>query len=174
MQKGNGNPPLHIMSLFTRMNYKFSSSVPGRSSTFYFSDPVGNRGRYRRQHQHGPELIFQGRCKRMFILPEMVDIISDRAEKNAPSKNDVALYNTFRYKEIAEIYPILQQGDPSGIYRELASLIPKDGWQLFDTNDDLVHLSAGQILLNDPAATTFFAQNGDAVLKEYSGPWTIW
>ncbi|MFZ1830366.1 MAG: hypothetical protein WAW42_16735 [Candidatus Competibacteraceae bacterium] len=173
MQQNNGNPPRHIMSLFTRANYKFSSLVSGRSSTFYFSDPVGNRGRYRRQHQRGPELVFQGRCKRIFISPELEAKISVLAELVTASDNDVA-FNTTRYEKITAIYPILQRGDPSGIYRERASLTPKAGWRLFDTNDVLVHFSAGQILLNDNDAATFFAQNGDAVLSGYSGPWTIW
>ncbi|WP_200378631.1 hypothetical protein [Rubrivivax gelatinosus] len=83
-------------------------------------------------------------------------------------------FSTACYEKIAAIYPILQQGDPSGIYSNRASLTPKAGWRLFDTNDVLIHLSAGQILLNDTDAASFFAHNGDADLRDYSGPWTIW
>src|SRR5262249_14769525 len=80
MLQGDGNPPRRVMSLFTRANYKFSTHEPGRSSTFYFSDLTGNRGRFRRQHSRGPELVFQGRCKRIFVNPDLETRITHLSE----------------------------------------------------------------------------------------------
>jgi hypothetical protein len=172
MQQGNGNPPASIMSLFTRANYKFSSKAPNRPSTFYFNDLAGNRGRYRRLHPRGPELVFQGRCNRVFISPELEAKMTVLAELT--NRDDDDAFNEARYGKSAAIHPVLERGDPDRIYHYRASLIPKPGWRLFDTNNELVHFSAGEIRLHDPEATIFFAQNGDAVLSAYSGPWAIW
>lgn len=64
-----GKPSPDILNLFVATNYKFSTKQPGRSSTWYFSDPQQNYGRFRREHPQGPELVYQGRCSRMFISP---------------------------------------------------------------------------------------------------------
>jgi hypothetical protein len=159
------------MGLFTQANYKFSSHAPPRPSTFYFSDAVGNRGRFRRQHAQGPELVFQGRCRRIFISPELEAKITVLADLSTGDDN---AFNEVRYGKIAAIHPMLAKGDPDAIYRDRASLMLRDGWRLFDSNGILVHFSAGQILRPDPAAAQFFLDGGAAALANYNGAWAIW
>jgi hypothetical protein len=186
MQTGTGNPPEHMMGLFVQANYQFSSSAPGRPSTFYFEDQQGNRGRFRRQHAKGPELAHQGACTRVFISPAlelrlstMAELVSGRPFSDGAGRFiwdvDDELFNTERYNKFTRIHSILLRGDPDHLYGGEASLNLQAGWRLFDTNDLMCHFSAGVIILNDPAAAQFFGQqNGDQLLAAYSGQWMIW
>ena len=160
------------MGLFTQANYRFSSKAPNRPSTFYFSDHANNCGRYRRQHANGPELVYQGRCNRIFVSPELEAKISVLSELTTRDDDDYA-YNEARYGKFGAIYPMLQRGDPDGIYRGRATLTVQAGWRLFDSNGAMVHLSAGSIQANDPEPPSFCAWR-DAASAAYSGAWTIW
>lgn len=174
MQTGIGNPPPWMLNLFNLGNYKFSSQAAGRPSTFYFSDLVGNRGRFRRAHPLGPELVFQGRCKRIFISPVLMNKIALLSEHTIADKDDEDAFHRERYTKIFNIIPMIQKGDPDGIYKGKASLVIKEGWRLFDTDDNLVHCSSGTIILNDPEATNFFNNGGQATIQNYQGQWSIW
>ena len=135
-------------NLFTRTNYKFSTTENGRLSSFYFQDSNGVQGRYRREHRDGEAVIYQGHSMRLFVLDT----------------------SAFNQNEVRKIYDELIDGfQPAGY-----SLIPQDGYHVveFMHPAKILHLSSGTVIRYDPDALAF---NFD-LLQAYQGndsDWTL-
>src|SRR5580658_3438967 len=77
-------PPQKFNQLFVRANYKFSTADPSRPlTTWYFGDKNGNHGRYRRAHQGGETLVYQGKCGQLFISTNFRTEVESGAEIRA-------------------------------------------------------------------------------------------
>jgi hypothetical protein len=161
-----------VMGLFTLANYKFSTNEPGRPSTFYFQDMIGLRGRYRRGHGQAPgtQVIFQGRCKRLFVSPPFKGQLESLTTGGVFEDNLTrATYGKFLNK-LDEIYEKLQHGNVA-LYQGRASLRPTPGWHVFDTDGENGHCSSGTIMQADQDPANFFHGGGFAA---YNGAWSIW
>jgi len=181
MPKGTHNPPKHILPFFTPENYTFSTHEPGRKTTFYFRDGHGNLGRYRRVHSNGELLAYQGECKRVFLSQSLVNSLYDKARflwMKTRGKFDL---NIIFHDLCKNIYPILASSNSKGDYSGKASLQPKIGWHVFDSNGTMSHCSGGTVLKFDEVAHDYLQINSKispgkhaGPLAEYNGPWWIW
>jgi hypothetical protein len=159
------------MPLFVQAHYRFSTNEAGRPSTLYFQDMYGNRGRFRRGHRQGEQLIFQGRCRRFFLSPMLKGQVEAMTTGGVFEDNlDRNTYGKYMEKLVG-VLQVLEAGDHQGTYRGRASLHPQVGWHVFDTNGNDAHCSAGIVMTADPAALAVF--NG-AGLGGYNGDWSIW
>jgi hypothetical protein len=104
------------LPFFVQANYRFSTNEPGRPSTLYFEDMVGRRGRYRRGHAQGSELIFQGHCHRIFVSPMLKGQLSDLTTGGVFEDN----LNAFTYaKFMHKLIDVLQVNGGGGPLRQV-------------------------------------------------------
>jgi len=122
---------LKYSTLFTYLNYRFSTMDHGRLSSLYYQDAEGNQGRWRRQHRNGEALFFQGPSIRVFVSPMQ--------------KNDFKEYAAMpQYRDLVRL------GEFPGY-----SLTPKSGWHVVELCPPkfyIRHCSGGAIELNDVTA----------------------
>jgi len=162
-----------LLGWFSQANYKFSTNEPGRPSTLYFQDVVGARGRYRRGHGLGSELIFQGRCKRLFVSPDLKRQLGALSGAGYVDGDDFdrTSYGKFMTK-LTDIQDILERGSRDAVnYNGRASTRQTASWHIFDTNEESAHCSSGTVMGADPAAAGLL---GGAGLATYTGKYSIW
>jgi hypothetical protein len=160
-----------MQNFFVQANYRFSTNEQGRPSTLYFQDGAGNRGRYRRGHAQGEQLIHQGgQCDRIFISPTLKAQSSAFARGVFEQDWDNATYGAFMDR-LSAINAVVQAGDPNRVYAGRASLNMHVGWHAFETDGNLVHCSAGTVMVADNTIAACFQGAG---LNAYAGAWMVW
>ncbi len=134
--------------MFNQRNYKFSTQQPGRKSTLYFDDGVGNKGRIKRSDSSGGSAgIFYGSDTTwLFISP---------SEKEELEDNFDTAQEMFKF--LIKVPGRLKCGESIDGY----SLNSAPGWTVFEISSQRVHPSAGAIFTNDPDAS---AENIDKAL----------
>lgn len=137
--------PPKFAQLYEPQNYKFSTIEHGgaRLSSFYFQDPFGNQGRWRREHPDGTLITYQGQGLRLFI--------SDRDDFDEDECLDIVGY--------LQDNPLVA-GIPAGMNgAQHYSRVPVNGWHVIEIVPAAVaaatigHCSSGTVSLHDPAAT---------------------
>ena len=163
---------LRLLTWYSPARYKFSTNEPGRPSTLYFQDGVGARGRFRRGHGLGSQLIFQGRCKRIFVSPDLKRLLGTLSGAGLDGDDFNAVsYGKFMAK-LSEIQGVLERGGgPGGLYEGRASLRVVPGWHVFDNDGESGHCSSGTVMGADATAAAVLAGAG---LTVYAGAYSIW
>jgi hypothetical protein len=154
---GAPNPALIPAGFFVQANHRFSTHDGSRPTTLYFQDMFGNRGRYRRGHAQGEQLIYQGRCRRLFVSPTTRDDVD----------SITASWAQFM-AELVRILGIVEAGNPNPFTGE-ASLHMQPDWHVFDTNGIDFHLSKGTVVTADNTTAAAWG-----ALANYLQSWAVW
>lgn len=139
-----------IMALFTPQNYQFSTQAPGRKSTMYFRDGMRNLGRIKRMASSGGRagLYYSGRGDRLFIN-YMETLRLTQGDLDLPN-DDSRVYDIPEH--LASVLQKLKTGRPIG-RAMVYSLMPQQGWRLFEFFNGRCHGSSGTVILQDPDVT---------------------
>jgi hypothetical protein len=167
--RGTGIPP-GTEDFFVEANVKFSTNEPGRPSTFYFEDNLGNRGRYRRAHGQGEQLTYQGACRRIFISPMLKHQLG-ALTTGGPFEDNLNhdTYGQF-IEKLSDVLVAITSNDPDGYYFGRASERAMPGWHVYETDGDNCHCSSGTVVADDTVAP-FFEGGGFA---GYAGNYVVW
>lgn len=139
-----------FVNLFRFTNYKFSTKSPGRLSTLYFQDVQGIKGRWRRDHPGGEQLVYQGKCLRFFLSSGATEFFDPES----------ALSTWMNIKD--GLIPAGYSGHWKAGYHV---------WEMSAPSADISHGSGGKIMAHDPAAALAISGLSD---QSFGGSYVDW